>query len=148
MPVDLWVIHHFQAKSSRPYVKVSDPGTPGKMDRLNLSFFWRRVYNSVHWQSNELFHFDLVVLLAYTSKGCIHANTDTSCSSCVHQSLSHSHMHFNRSLVCTGQATIEMHVCMRMFDRNPCTHVGQGVSVLVYALLMCMQATPLIPRTA
>ena len=30
--------------SSRPYVKVIDPGAPGKMDRLNLRFFWRRMY--------------------------------------------------------------------------------------------------------
>ncbi len=37
---------YYQEKSSRPYVKVSDPGAPGKMDRLNLSFFRRRVYLS------------------------------------------------------------------------------------------------------
>ena len=23
---------------------VSDPGAPGKLDRLNLRFFWRRMY--------------------------------------------------------------------------------------------------------
>ncbi len=28
----------------RPYVRVSDPGAPGKMDRLMLRFFWKRVY--------------------------------------------------------------------------------------------------------
>ena len=38
MPVDL-------GSYIRPYVKVSDPGEPGKMDRLNISFFWRRVYH-------------------------------------------------------------------------------------------------------
>ena len=27
-----------------PYVRVSDPGAPGKIGRLNLRFFWRRVY--------------------------------------------------------------------------------------------------------
>ncbi len=28
---------------SRPYVRVSDPGASGKMDRLKLRFFWERV---------------------------------------------------------------------------------------------------------
>ena len=36
MPVELG--------SYKAYVKVSDPGAPGKMDRLNFSFFWRRVH--------------------------------------------------------------------------------------------------------
>ena len=27
-----------------PYVRVSDPGAPGKMDRLMMRFFWKRVY--------------------------------------------------------------------------------------------------------
>ena len=30
--------------SYRPYIRVSDPGAAGKMDRLNLRFFCRRVY--------------------------------------------------------------------------------------------------------
>ena len=30
--------------SSRPYVRVSDPGAPEKMERLKLRFFWKRVY--------------------------------------------------------------------------------------------------------
>ncbi len=33
----------YEAKSFRPYAKASDPGAPAKKDRLNLSFFWRRV---------------------------------------------------------------------------------------------------------
>ncbi len=28
---------------SRPYVSVTDPGAPGKMDELMLHFFWKRV---------------------------------------------------------------------------------------------------------
>ena len=31
------------AKLKWPWVMVSDPWTPGKMDRLKLRFFWRRV---------------------------------------------------------------------------------------------------------
>ena len=28
---------------SRPYVRVSDPGAPGEIDRLRLRFFWKGV---------------------------------------------------------------------------------------------------------
>ncbi len=31
-------------KSSRPYVRVTGLGAPGKLDRLMLRFFWKRVY--------------------------------------------------------------------------------------------------------
>ncbi len=37
------IIHRFH-NSSRPCVGVSDPGAPGKLGRLNLRFFWRRVW--------------------------------------------------------------------------------------------------------
>ena len=40
------IIYHLK-NSSRIYVRAIDPGpgAPGKMDRLNLRFFWRRVYS-------------------------------------------------------------------------------------------------------
>ena len=46
MPQDLGSYQDHLTNSSKPYVRVSDPGAPGKMDRLNLRFFWRRVYIS------------------------------------------------------------------------------------------------------
>ena len=42
---------HYQdhlTKSSRPYVRVSDPGAPGKMDRFMLRFFWKRLYHCLY----------------------------------------------------------------------------------------------------
>ena len=35
------------------------------------------------------------------------------------------------------QKTTEMHLCMRRHNKMWCTHVGQEILVLVYALLMC-----------
>ena len=31
-----------------PWVRVSDPGSSGEMDEINVHFFWRRVYNRQH----------------------------------------------------------------------------------------------------
>ena len=38
------IVHCFP--NSRHYVRVSHPGAVGKLGRLDLRFFWRRVYNT------------------------------------------------------------------------------------------------------
>ena len=43
MPVKLELYTILALLIKTLYVRVSDPGAPGKMDRLMLRFFWKRV---------------------------------------------------------------------------------------------------------
>ena len=44
------------AKLTWPWVRVSDPGSPRKMDGLNLHFFWRRVTCTYFFKSIRYFN--------------------------------------------------------------------------------------------